>query len=84
MTETRKFSEAELNALEQANKTILLSVIEDKTTTDVFGSKIAGMAVYKKLIKEDIIFFTEEDEDFTPMVCLTEKGKEIYDQLTTL
>jgi hypothetical protein len=80
MTEPRKFSEAELAALEQASKSILISEIDSKTTSDLFGSKIAGMAVYKKLIKEDLIFFTEEDGDWTPMVCLTEKGEEIFNQ----
>lgn len=82
MTTPRKFSEAEWNALEQANKNILINEIEDKTATDLFGSKTAGMKVYKKLIKEGLIFFTEEDGDWTPMVCLTEQGQEIFNQGT--
>lgn len=82
MTEPRKFSEAELNALEQANKSILTSEIDSKTTSDVFGTKAAGLAVYRRLIKEGLIFFTEEDGDWTPMVCLTEEGQKIFNQST--
>jgi hypothetical protein len=78
MTEPRKFSDAEWDALEQTHKGILINQIEDKTTTDILGSKTAGMTVYKKLIKEGLLFFTEEDDDWTPMACFTEKGKAIF------
>jgi hypothetical protein len=80
MTELRKFSDAEWDALEQTHKGILISQIEAKRATDIFGNKTAGMPVYKKLIKEGLIFITEEEDDWTPMLCFSEEGAKIFNQ----
>ena len=77
-----KLSEAQLNALTllvDNGGSILSSAIPDKTEKDIFGCNIAGLAVYKKLEKAGLLFFTiEEDEEFdwTPEVYITEEGVE--------
>lgn len=81
---SNKLSEAEENALELIKRDgcLLASRISDRTDLDVFGNVIPGMAVFKKLEKKGLIFFTEEEplilDDgtefyFTPLVYLTEE-----------
>jgi hypothetical protein len=79
---TSDLSEAELNAidfLKQRHGCCLISEIDDKTSTDVFGMKVPGMTIFKKLAKKGLLYFTEEDPvdfgfdepfTFTPMVYL--------------
>ena len=75
-----KLSESQLNALillTEHGGSMLSSVIPDKTEKDMFGCPVAGLAVYRKLEKLGLIFFTiEEDEEFdwTPEVYITEEG----------
>lgn len=82
-TEKIKFSSAELRALIrlQAEHSILVSRIEDKSYTDSFGDTIPGMSIFKKLEKKGYCFQTEEEpmEDgfvFTESIELTEIGEE--------
>lgn len=73
-----QFSDAQIDALEQCARGILVTQPPEKTETDVIGVKTAGVAVYKKLIKAGLIFATEEDDsefDWTPMYQLTEEGE---------
>lgn len=79
----RKFSESELAALEMCRSPILSSHICDTTEVDVFGNKVPGWRVFRKLEREGYLFETEEDPidvggepfTFTSMVCLTAKGE---------
>ena len=57
-------SEAEGNAiafLKSKGGSMLTSEIPEKNERNVFGGTDAGMAVYKKLEKKGLIFFTEEE-----------------------
>ena len=78
----RALSEAELSALLFAEEGRLSSAIPDKTEADVFGFRVPGMTVFKRLSARGLLFFTEEDEDedgfsFTPTVYLTDEGIQV-------
>lgn len=86
-----RFSEAEEAAIKSTHHGILVSKIEDRSFTDVFGCVIPGMRVFKGLERKGILIITEEDpvtfEDdmgetfeftFTPSVELTDIGNVIY------
>jgi hypothetical protein len=83
-------SEAELNAIEWIKTSTAPFVynIEAKTTQDVFGNPIPGMAIFRKLEKkglcyqtiEDPIFLNEGDTEpfeFSPTMELTDEGLEL-------
>ena len=81
-----KLSEAEQSALELLKNeggSMLTSKIPDKNERSIFAGTFGiepGMAVYKKLEKKGLVFFTEEEpmEDgfvFTNEVYLTDEGK---------
>lgn len=77
-----KLSQSELAAIELLKNeggNMLTSKIPDKNERSFFGI-VPGMAVYKKLEKKGLVFFTEEEpmEDgfvFTNEVYLTDEGK---------
>ncbi|MCE6959628.1 hypothetical protein LAZ40_11360 [Cereibacter sphaeroides] len=79
----RKFSEAEVNAIEAAKDGLLSSAVSDTTTEDVFGNPVPGWRVFRKLEREGYLFETEEDPieingepfTFTTVVCLTDLGE---------
>lgn len=77
---SKPFSEAELEALRQASQNISINSVEEKNSKDFTGTVIPGMSVYKKLIKMGLMYFTEEEDPFTPYAELTEAGKEAYNQ----
>lgn len=57
-------SEAEHNAIEFLKSnggSMLTSKIPEKNERNVFGGVDAGMAIYKKLEKKGLIWFTEEE-----------------------
>ena len=65
---------------------VLITDIGNKTETDVFGFKIPGIRIYKKLAKAGHVLFTEEESidigdgepfDFTPMVEITDTGRQL-------
>lgn len=59
-----KLSEAEQEALDWLKAeggSMLISNIPDKNEKTVFGGIEPGMAVFKKLEKKGLIFFTEEE-----------------------
>ena len=73
-------------ALMGRKRSILVTSIPDKNDTNVFGDTIPGIAVFKKLEKKGLIFFTEEDVDsngfaFTEEVYITELGKSVAKKL---
>lgn len=81
-------SKNELNALLflQENGGVLVSSLEEKNEKDRFGDMIFGMAIFKKLIKKELCFITEEDPvmlnngemfDFTPSLEITELGEDL-------
>jgi hypothetical protein len=81
-----KLSEAERAAiciLHERGGSMLTSNIPDKNERSIFAGVFGiepGMAVYKKLEKKGLVFFTEEEpmEDgfvFTNEVYLTDEGK---------
>lgn len=89
------FSEAELSALRRlkSERSILISKIEDKTLKDCLGSIVAGMSIYKKLIKKNICLLTEEDPiilddgeefQFTASIELTEEGEAILNKMNNI
>ncbi len=90
---TIKFSLSELSALKRLKDegSILISKIPDKNETEFLSDRIiSGMSVYKKLIKKELCFITEEDpiifEDgeefqFTPSIELTDEGQKVVDEL---
>lgn len=77
-----KLSQAERSAIEilkGEGGSMLTSKIPEKSESSVFTVR-PGMAVYKKLEKKGLVFFTEEEpmEDgfmFTNEVYLTDEGK---------
>lgn len=81
---TDKLSEAEILALENARKVILITDVPSRNERDVFGQNQPGMSVYKRLEKRGLLIITEEDsiliEDeeftFTSSVEITDEGKE--------
>jgi hypothetical protein len=77
---TRTLTDTEMLALETANGSPLVTVIPDKNFRDVFGTTVPGLAVYRRLEKLDLLFFTEEEpmDDgfvFTQMLELTDAGR---------
>lgn len=73
-------------ALMGRKRSILVTSIPDKNDTDVFGDTIPGIAVFKKLEKKGLIFFTEEDVDsdgfaFTEEAYITDLGLGMIKQL---
>ena len=77
-----KLSQAERSAIEilkGEGGNMLTSKIPEKSESSVFAVR-PGLAVYKKLEKKGLVFFTEEEpmEDgfmFTNEVYLTDEGK---------
>lgn len=70
---------AALGFLVQHGGCVLVTAIPDKNEAGLFGEKMAGMPVFKKLDKRGLVVLTEEDpmEDgfqFTPMAELTDAG----------
>ncbi len=90
---TTKFSLSELSALKKLKDegSILTSKIPDKNETEFLSDRvIAGMSVYKKLIKKDLCFITEEEPlilddgeefEFTPSIELTDEGQKVISEL---
>lgn len=78
-------SQAELVALQTLDRMgggLLTSWINETNSKDEFGAIVPGIRVYKKLDKKGFVIITEEEigEDgfeFTPMIDLTDLGKEI-------
>ena len=58
-----KLSEAEsaIEVLKSNGGSLLTSKIPDKNERNVFGGTDPGMAVFKKLEKKGLVFFTEEE-----------------------
>lgn len=64
---------------------ILISTVPDTAQTDVLGTRTAGRATYGRLIKQGLVYQTEEDpmfpedgptgETWTPSYGLTEEGR---------
>lgn len=84
---TRKFSEAEELALRWAHEGVLISRLTERVQKDVFGGiDNPGEQIIRKLVKEDLIFVTEEDPilvhgepfEFTPSLGLTDKGEAVF------
>ncbi len=78
-TPTRKFSEAEELALRWAHEGVLISRLEERVGKDVFGGvENPGEAIIRKLMREGLVFVTEEDPieingepfEFTPSLGL--------------
>lgn len=83
-------SEAELNAIlwiETSPATFVYN-IEPKTSRDVFGNPVPGMAIFRKLEKKGLCFQTIEDPiflnegdtepfEFSPTMELTDEGQEL-------
>jgi len=78
--------QAALTTLVDAGGSILETQIPDRNDRSVFGDVIPGMAVYRKLDKKGLVFFTEEEPldlpgdpldgfTFTPEVHITEEGR---------
>lgn len=61
--EEKDLSEAEIIALRWIKKGMGTEVwrIEAKTTMDVFGDPVPGMAIFKKLEKKGLCYQTEEE-----------------------
>lgn len=62
-----KLSEAEENALEilkLAGGGMLITQIPEKTYRNMFGQPEPGLAIYKKLEKKGLVYFTEEEPCF--------------------
>ena len=75
-------SEAEREALRWAHNGELVNHIPDRTERDLFGQvKAPGRAVFRKLMKLGLLFETEEDEDWTPSLGLTEEGEALLKEL---
>ena len=78
-------SQAELVALQTLDRMdggLLTSWVNETNSKDEFGGIVPGIRVYKKLDKKGFVIITEEEigEDgfeFTPMIDLTDPGKEI-------
>lgn len=84
-------SAAEIAALQwiKTSSCNLVSKIPETTSTDVFGTPIPGLAIFRKLVKKGLAFETEEDpvhfdttpdEEpffFTPSIELTEQGEHL-------
>lgn len=71
---------AALGFLVNRGGSVLVTAIPDKTEPGLFGEKMPGMPVFKKLDKRGLVVLTEEEpmEDgfqFTPMAELTDTGK---------
>lgn len=86
----RKFSEAEELALRWAHEGVLISRLTERVQKDVFGGiDNPGEAVIRKLVKEDLIFITEEEPilihgttfEFTPSLGLTDQGEIVFASL---
>jgi hypothetical protein len=75
-----KLSEAQIAALETAVRSEFAYRIPDKTTRDIFGLPIPSLAVYRKLEKLGLLYFTDEDPesdfDWSQTVEITEAGRE--------
>lgn len=95
MKSEKDFSEAEISALRRlkAERSILISKIEDKTLKDCLGSIIPGMNIYKKLIKKNICLLTEEDPiilddgeefQFTASIELTDEGEALLNKMNNI
>lgn len=77
-------SEAEMNALKFLNEhggSVLVTAIEDKNSKDMFGNIVPGMKVFKKLEKQGLLHYIEEEPcesldgfTFTDSIELTEEG----------
>ena len=91
----KDFSEAEISELRRlkAERSILISKIEDKTLKDCLGSIIPGMNIYKKLIKKNICLLTEEDPiilddgeefQFTASIELTDEGEALLNKMNNI
>jgi len=87
---TRKFSEAEELALSWAHEGALISRLEERVGKDVFGGiENPGEAVIRKLVREGLVFVTEEEPilihgepfEFTPSLVLTEEGEAVFQSL---
>ena len=72
-------SEYEAMLLMKSIGSILTSRIDEKTSEDHVGRLIPGMTIFRKLIKKDLCFITEEepieDIDMTPSIELTPFGE---------
>lgn len=87
------FSLSELSALKRLKDegSILTSKVPDKNETNFLSDRvISGMSVYKKLIKKEICFITEEEPliledgeefEFTPSIELTDEGRKVISEL---
>lgn len=76
---------AALSFLKNHGGCVLVTAIPDKTEKGLFGEKVPGMPIYKKLDKRGLVNLTEEEpmEDgfqFTPMAELTDLGKSAWRQ----
>lgn len=88
-----KLSLPEISALKRLKDEggIIITKIPDKNETEFYFDRvISGMGVYKKLIKKELCFITEEEPfmlddgsffDFTPMMCLTEQGEKLVSEI---
>lgn len=77
-----KLSEAELEAIEwlkYEGGSMLVTHIPSKSERGILGETVPGMAIFKKLEKKGLVFFSIEDEEpfadlpgfsFTPEVYL--------------
>lgn len=82
-------TEAEIAALELAERCTLASKIPDNTETDALGAVTPGWRVIRKLEKAGLLYVTEEEPldvdgtmfEFTPSVELTDEGRLILDGL---
>lgn len=86
---TKPLSQAEFEGLMWLNSTPcnLITMIADKTEMDVFGNKVPGMTIFRKLAKRGYCFQTEEDPvrftddpeevpfEFTPSMELSDEGR---------
>ena len=75
-------SEKEVLRLLAREISVLVTSVPDKNEKDVFGHITPGVGVYRKLIKKNLVFETEEDimEDgfqFTTSYELTEAGEKL-------
>lgn len=84
-----KLSESEFRALEilqENGGAVLIYQVPDKNEKDLYGWILPGLNVYKKLDKKGLVVITEEEPiilddgeefTFTPMIELTDEGKEV-------
>ena len=76
-----KLTEAEYEAmlLMKSVRSLLTSWVDEKKSEDCLGRIIPGMTIFRKLIKKDLCFITEEEDiegvEMTPSIELTPFGE---------